>query len=275
LIQGRERKVSYKSKKVAIAPESEWVVVKDNHAPIIDDDTFYKVQQLMGRKRRRHGHGPNKKPHPLAGKLLCADCGSTMQRSGTSRDGKTYYLRCKLSAMTKRRDCTPHCVSQDKVERAVAYKMRGLIHSVMDVDNAGGIIGDALLLIDKEGNIPTKIEKQLMEVESKIEAVRKNTATAYVDKLNGIISEEDFLSFKEVFENERRRHIAKKEHLKRELLLTDTRQNAHEDIGLLLEKYKEMDTLTHEIVNDFIDTIYIGEKDPETKEQPITINWLL
>ena len=35
LVQGRERKVSYKSKKVVVVPKDEWVMIPDNHEPII------------------------------------------------------------------------------------------------------------------------------------------------------------------------------------------------------------------------------------------------
>jgi hypothetical protein len=50
LIQGRERKVSYKSKKVVITPEEEWVVVKNSHEPMIDEKTFDMAQRLICRK---------------------------------------------------------------------------------------------------------------------------------------------------------------------------------------------------------------------------------
>lgn len=47
LVQGREKKVSYKSKKVVLAPETEWVVVEDNHEAIIPKETFLAVQNRL------------------------------------------------------------------------------------------------------------------------------------------------------------------------------------------------------------------------------------
>ena len=167
LIQGRERKVSYKSKKVVLAPRSDWVVKKNNHEPIIEESEFYKVQRLMDRRRRGYNETENKpKPHVLAGKLLCADCGSTMERSGLSRDKSTYYVRCRLSAKSKGRGCTPHYIRQDRLEDAICAKI-------------------------------------------------------------------------------------------------------NEFIGC-----KSIDKLTHEIINDFVDTVLVGEKNPATKEQELVINWL-
>jgi len=40
LVQGKERKVSYKSRKIAPAPRVEWVVVENNHAPIVSREVF-------------------------------------------------------------------------------------------------------------------------------------------------------------------------------------------------------------------------------------------
>ncbi|MCL2576006.1 MAG: recombinase family protein [Defluviitaleaceae bacterium] len=279
LIQGRERKVSYKSKKVVIAPESDWVIVKNNHQPIIQESDFYKVQTLITRKRTGYkietGSKPEKaKPHILAGKVLCADCGSTMQRSGLSRDGKTHYLRCRLSAKSKRRDCTPHCISQDKVEAAIIQRIRGLIGEVTSGDCADDIIKTSLARIKKEGDNSAKIEKQIFDLEIKIEAIRVNIARAYADKLNDIISEEDFVSFRAIFEQDRIGLANRKGHLESELVAIQIQKKTFGNIGVLLEKYKQIDVLTHEIINDFIDTIHISERDPDTKEQIIRIGWL-
>ena len=53
LVQGRERKVSYKSKKVVAVPESEWIRVQDCHEPIISKDDFCRVQEMLKMRRRR------------------------------------------------------------------------------------------------------------------------------------------------------------------------------------------------------------------------------
>ncbi|NLZ80455.1 MAG: recombinase family protein [Clostridiales bacterium] len=51
LIQGREKKLSYKSKKMVITPKKEWVILDNNHEPIISKDMYLQVENL--RKKRR------------------------------------------------------------------------------------------------------------------------------------------------------------------------------------------------------------------------------
>lgn len=44
MVQGKERKVSYKSKKVVAMPQSQWIVVENTHEAIIEKEIFEKVQ---------------------------------------------------------------------------------------------------------------------------------------------------------------------------------------------------------------------------------------
>ena len=47
MVQGKERKVSFKEKKVLEMPESYWVVVKNTHEAIINGEVFVAVEQKM------------------------------------------------------------------------------------------------------------------------------------------------------------------------------------------------------------------------------------
>lgn len=52
MIQGKEQKISYKSKKTAEVPKEKWVVVKNTHAPILSEKTFEKIQKKLKKNRR-------------------------------------------------------------------------------------------------------------------------------------------------------------------------------------------------------------------------------
>ena len=279
LIQGRERKVSYKSKKVVIAPKDEWVVIKNSHEPIIDEETFNKVQKLSGDRRKKYGGSKTasiqaSRPHILAGKVTCADCGSVMKRSGLSRDKITYYLRCTLSSMTSRRECTPHCITQRKVEDAIRHNIRNLIENALSGICEKSIANEAINKINSENHIKTRAEKDLAAVSSQMSAIQKNIAMTYADKLNGNLSDEDFFSFRGIFEDEKQILFKRKEALEEEIYLYEMRQSTHEALSVLFEKHKLMSELTHEVINDFVDAVRIGERDAETGNQEITIEWL-
>jgi len=273
LIQNREKKVSYKSKKVVTASRSDWIVLKDNHEKIVDENVFARVQKIMSRNRRDSTIKQKAQPHILAGKVICADCGSTMERGGRLRDGVTYYIRCKLSSKTRGRDCTPHSIRQDKLEGLLLTKIQGLLLSVTEKVDVQNVLDDVLR--QTEGANPaTTLTKQISDIDVKIAAIKKKIVNAYKDKLDNIINEEDYIMFRTSFDDELKAFEKSKGHLETELEAFKVRQADEQTARDLFNKYKTMNKLTHQIVNDFVDTILVGEKNPETSLHEISIKWL-
>ncbi|MBQ3527984.1 MAG: recombinase family protein [Clostridia bacterium] len=53
MVQGKYRSVSYKTKINRPVPRDKWLIVENTHEPIIDKDTWNKVQTLLGSHSRR------------------------------------------------------------------------------------------------------------------------------------------------------------------------------------------------------------------------------
>lgn len=51
MVQGRRRKLSYKSENIIDVPQSEWFIVNNTHEAIIEPDIFYQVQKIMQIRR--------------------------------------------------------------------------------------------------------------------------------------------------------------------------------------------------------------------------------
>lgn len=52
MVQGKERKVSYRGKKTAEVPREQWIVVENTHEGILDSKTFERMQARRARKAR-------------------------------------------------------------------------------------------------------------------------------------------------------------------------------------------------------------------------------
>ena len=52
LVQGKEQKISYKSKKMRATKKTDWIKIKDNHAPLISDALFFEVQTILDAKKK-------------------------------------------------------------------------------------------------------------------------------------------------------------------------------------------------------------------------------
>lgn len=71
----KTHKKSYKSKKKIDNPESEHMIFENTHEPIIDLDTWERVQELRKNKRRPTRTG---KTNMFSGIAYCADCGQKL-----------------------------------------------------------------------------------------------------------------------------------------------------------------------------------------------------
>ena len=98
MVQGRKRSGFSEGKKPYYAPESEWVIVRDTHEPLVDEDTFRTVQQMAEQASRtyqerlgRHD-GLGTIPNILRGLVYCADCKRPLVRyKSVTNNGKNLY----------------------------------------------------------------------------------------------------------------------------------------------------------------------------------------
>ena len=81
LAQLQETTISYKNHKRCAKDKKDWIVVHNNHEPIISQELWDKAQE-----RQKHmAQGRRTKTgfvHPLSGFLVCADCGNKLKMSG-------------------------------------------------------------------------------------------------------------------------------------------------------------------------------------------------
>lgn len=127
MVQGRRKKVSYKSKVVIDTPRDQWYRVEGAHEAVIDRDTFEAVQR--GLRTKTDGSG---EARLLSGLVKCADCGSTMSKCS---NGKQSYLRCKLYADSgKQRLCTRHSIRLDRLVEVVSERIRHYVRTCCVLD---------------------------------------------------------------------------------------------------------------------------------------------
>ena len=99
LTQGRVRTLSYKVRRRVALPKEEWAVVQDTHAPLVDQQTFDRVQAML----RVHSYRPAASaPHVLTGLAFCGDCGAPMAHVRDGSRSRTLPLAWKPCAKARR-----------------------------------------------------------------------------------------------------------------------------------------------------------------------------
>lgn len=184
MVQGRMKKVSYKSKKSIRLPKEDWIVVENTHNPIIDKDVYAKVQVLLDKKRVVK---TSTLDYPLKGIVCCNDCKIAM---GIVPKKDKYYLRCRTYAkFTKLKKCTSHSIRADLVERNVSIEIQNMIKSCIDIEQLTDIAMNAISSKKYYKDSICTIDK----LNIRLENINKDIDKIYADKISGIIDEEDFI----------------------------------------------------------------------------------
>ena len=259
MIQGRRRKVSYKSKVVIDIPESEWYRVEGTHEAIIDRETFQAVQRGLKLRTRTDGTG---QAHLLSGLVKCADCGSTMSKCS---NGKRAYLRCKLYADSgNQKLCTRHSVRLDQLIGLISDRIRYYVQTYYQLDPK-----------DLQPQKDTRREALVQEQETLTAQLEKRSQalkTLYLDRVAGILSEGQFAELNQSFLQEKSRLERRLDSIGEAL----AERESPEQQGELMERARELlrlKTVPRELVVGLVDKIEVCERDPETGRQEIRVTW--
>ena len=132
MVQGKNRKVSYKDKAVIALPQEEWIRVQGTHEAIIPKDDFDRVQRMLS------GHA---KASPASGEiglfsglLRCPDCGHALIKKVNRNPDKTYvYYRCS-SYYKSKTACSAHTIRHEKLYDTVLTAIQKMIDLAVDAD---------------------------------------------------------------------------------------------------------------------------------------------
>ena len=129
---------SFKNQKLVAYPESEWIVVENMHAPLVDRGLFGRVQQLIKLKQRKNSLGLE---NIFLGLLKCADCGANLshqayQCKDGSIGGRFVCSRYRHSkgAQAGVKSCTAHYTPYANIHAAVFARLRALIAANLSED---------------------------------------------------------------------------------------------------------------------------------------------
>ena len=263
MVQGRYKSVSYKSKINKPCPKDEWVIVGGTHEAIIEPELWNRAQELI--KQKTKPFSDTGKIGLFAGKVRCMNCGYIMV-SSKSRD--KHYLKCGTKNIAKD-SCIGSFVSVAKLEEIILEELRKLIAEYL---NKSELARSLELNAKTQSNIE-KHEKTLQTYRKKFDDCSKAIRDLYLDKSRGIITEEEFINFSKEFHDEKNRLERSIKSTQDEITEINERLKASHDKSTLLDKYLEVQKLTREHIDALIDFIYVGRKNPETRELPIEIHW--
>lgn len=189
LLQGKSSTPNYKVKKRFDKEQSEWIRIENAHEAIITAGEFETVQELLGKDTRI---SPDEETlYPLAGYVVCGDCGQNMVRKTIPRRGKKYvYYVCSTNKAKK--GCSSHSISENKLMDAVLHVIKEQISTVMRIE---GLLEMAQSLPENQRNI-FNYDAQIVKLQEEIERNKGFRMKLYESLEEGMIDKDEYFIFK-------------------------------------------------------------------------------
>lgn len=253
MVQGKNKKMSYKIKQCVAVPKDEWYVVEGTHEAIIEKELFEKTQSFFNCNIRK---SPLKNEVDLfAGLVRCADCGRIMSKKSNKHPyGEYHYYRCTTARKMKKGACTNHTIRIDRIEETVLAFLQKMIEIAVEYDEIIEKINEEKKQKIKSDLLHSAIEKHCSERDFYDGMILE----LYPDWKRGDITREEYLRQKEIYLGEVEKLNKIIENLKEK---AEKSQNGIEDNPFVsgFVKLGNIEKLTRSVVTEFIDEILVHE----------------
>ena len=262
MVQGKYGSVSYKTKMCKPRPKNQWYIVEGTHEPIIDQDLWNTVQRMLKEKAKPFSNG---ELGLFAKKAKCAYCGYTMR---SHKSHGQHYLECPNNHVAKD-SCSGAFISVKKLERAVLNELHRLSDEYLDNDELSRKVEIQHDLSQKKGRLQT----ELKDCRKRIDEYSDGLKALYMDRIRGVISEQDFVELKNSLSKDRDRAEEMVQAITKKLALLEQQASEEDRRKEIVDRYTNFENLNRPMVETLIDHIRVGRRVPKTSDQLIEIHW--
>ena len=197
MAQHRSEKISYKVNKFKKIPRSDWIIAENTHEPIISKEDFDIVQERI-LKKACLSYPTERVNHLLAGLVFCGDCKMpmTFRRLGVKKE---FVCICSGYSRFGKDKCQRNVIKEDILNHFVLTSLKEI--STNAINNIDEFCNNFSATDIKQAY--EKADKEKREIQKRLDEIRTIIKSLYVDKVRGIISEENFLMMSSEFDNEK------------------------------------------------------------------------
>ena len=269
----RTRKKSYKDKRKVDNPKEDWLIFKNTHEAIIDQETFDIVQKMRSHKRSNQRY-KNRIGHEnlFAGLVFCGTCGRKHYFCPQEKNGLNHdHYKC--SGYCKPIDgCeNPHYIQKSALIEIVSGKLRQTIQEAHF--NQEAFLKKLEQQSQAQFNNDNKRQQlQLQKDEHRSKEIDSIIQKLYEDNLLGKISDERFVKLSQAYEEEQKQLQTSISDLTNKLTKQQEDSLNISKFMTRISKYTELPELTVEIVNELIDKIVIHKPTGTKRNRIIQID---
>ncbi len=269
----RTRTKSYKDKRKVDNSKEDWLVFKNTHEAIIDQETFDIVQKMRSHKRSNQRY-KNRVGHEnlFAGLVFCGTCGRKHYFCPQEKNGLNHdHYKC--SGYRKPIDgCeNPHYIQKSALIEIVSDKLRQTIQEAHFDQEA--FLKKLEQQSQAQFNKDNKRQQlQLQKDEYRSKEIDSIIQKLYEDNLLGKISDERFVKLSQSYEEEQHQLQTSISDLTEKLAKQQEDSLNISKFMARISKYTELPELTVEIVNELIDKIVIHKPTGTKRNRIIQID---
>lgn len=260
LVQFKRRKINYKSKRRITVPEEERYICKGTHEAIIDEESFNAVQNILKKNKSFKG---TKHDYLFKGLLFCSECGArlnvTYSNYALKKYGEYRYTTICYSYSRLYSDiCTRHSNSIPELEEVLIKHIKEVCSRYINENLQDELINMA----KKQKQLELKQisnEKRLETLEQKISDIGLYIKNLYMDKVKGVVNENDYISLVADFTKDKDNLIKEKEELIKIINNQKPQINETAKIERLAKEFLSLERPTKQLLNELIEKITISE----------------
>lgn len=260
LVQFKRRKINYKSKRRITVPEEERYICKGTHEAIIDEESFNAVQNILKKNKSFKG---TKHDYLFKGLLFCSECGArlnvTYSNYALKKYGEYRYTTICYSYSRLYSDiCTRHSNSIPELEEVLIKHIKEVCSRYINENLQDELINMA----KKQKQLELKQisnEKRLETLEQKISDIGLYIKNLYMDKVKGVVSENDYISLVADFTKDKDNLIKEKEELIKIINNPKPQIDETAKIEKIAKEFLSLEKPTKQLLNELIEKITISE----------------
>ena len=265
--------VSYKVHKRVSFSEDDWVVIPNTQEPIIDMDTWERVQEIKKYRRRNTATG---RESIFSGLVYCGDCGSKLYFcAAKSIKEHQEFFRCS-AYKENRGSCSIHYIRNVVLEKMVLKTIREAAQYITEYEPIFLYLFAKQHRLSIENNLK-EAKCELKKNKIRIQELDKLIEAAFEQNVLGKLPDDRYSRMLSNYEKEQKDLMQKVEDAEK---LINTAQQENIDVRNFLVNIRQctdLKELTPALVNRLIDIIEVFDKvkgDDGKKHIPIKIHFV-
>lgn len=250
VIQGKRKKISFKSNKFVDVPEEDWIRVPNMHEAIVSQEDYQRARKIIEATK---GSRNDVNDYLFKGLLKCYDCKGYIGIRSPDKNGNIYG-RCQRYGRYGKFDvCSPHNFNYQVFEESMIGVLREICKEYSNKKKLEEIAKKSKSKEDKKLDLENKIENYKTQIKKET----RKLELLYEDRLAEIITVEKYIENAKKIKNDIEDYQKRIKELEKELNGEDKQIDKDEKLNSLVDEFLNMEKPNKEIIREFIERIEI------------------